>query len=95
MAKATLKEYPTDPTALKGVKDYISQLVDSMLKIDSEKELQKNLFESAGEKYGVDKTWLKRQADLQYDDLYKEGKKAEAIKQQAEDLEAYEAIYNS
>lgn len=89
-----IKEYPSNPTHVQGVKNNINELVDAMLRIESEKELQKTIYETALEKYGVDKTWLKEQATLRYDTLYNESKKANAIKEKAEQLEIFETMFN-
>lgn len=96
MAKKDLNtEFPLDPQAKKKIIDAIEELVDSKIRVESEKDLQKSIFETTEEKYKMDKAFIKAQAELLYDARYDEGKKAEKFKQQEEQLSTFEAELSS
>lgn len=90
MAKKDLiNGFPSDPSAQKAIKNSVKEVVDSLLRIEAEKEQIKSVFEVAEEKYGVDKSFVKTQAELMYDYLYNEGKKKAKIEEAAEMVEVF------
>lgn len=87
-----LNEMPSDPVTQKAIKKNIQEYVDSMLLADAEKEQMKAILEVAEEKHGVTKAFIKTQAELLYDNLYKDSRKASKIEEQQNMLETFESF---
>lgn len=88
-----LNSLPLSIEGQKAVKSAIKELVDSAIRVDSEKELQKTIKETCSEKYQVSPKFVATQAALMYDLMYKEGKKKAAILEASEALDTYEGIF--
>lgn len=90
MAKNLSKEYPSDPTAKNFMKDEVVRLCDSLIRMDAENDLMKGIIEDMAEKHGIDKGFMKKQAQLLFDAQYNDGKKAQKIKEAEEELATFE-----
>ncbi len=73
-AKVLRTDLPSDPKQRERVKSAINEMVDSMLKMSSEKEYLKDTVDVLKQDLELDPKYLKKLAKLRYDEQYGEGK---------------------
>jgi hypothetical protein len=86
------KELPTTSEDRKAVVAEIDKIVDAMLEMQSLKDVIKDAKTYCQDKFEVDGGYVAALAQLKFDKLYEEGKKAEKIAEQAEMLEIVESL---
>lgn len=72
--KELRNDLPSDPTQRKRVKDAVNEMVDSMLKQQSEKEYIKSTIEVLKQDLELDPKYIRKLAKLRFDSQYGEGK---------------------
>lgn len=95
MSKKDLIEcMPESPEARKAVQKAVSEIVDSMVRLQGEKELIGAVKEVCEEKYSVSGKYVEAQARFYYDKLYNESKAAQKAKATYEILEEFEQYFD-
>lgn len=90
MAKKDLmKDMPQGVEERKAIQNNINEIVDSLLRIQGEKEQIAAIKEVAESKYGVDGKWVESLAKFRYDELYGESKKIQKAMETSEQLDQY------
>lgn len=86
------KELPSSPEERKAVLTEVDKIVDALLEIQSLQDLIKDSKTYCQDKYEVCGGYVKSLADIKYDILYNERKKADKIAEQAELVEFVEGF---
>ena len=81
---------PSDPAIRKQIQDAIDEASNSFLRVEGEKDFQKNLFTELSEKTELPKGYLKQLANLYHQQNYAT---FQADKDNVSDL--YETIFNT
>lgn len=90
MSKKDLIEcMPDSKDAQKAIVNSVKEIVDSMIRVQSEKELIGSIKETTEEKYSVSGKYVEGLAKLLYDKLYNESKAIQKIRADGERLEEF------
>lgn len=86
------KELPSSPEDRKAILNEVDKIVDALLEIQSLQDVIKDAKSYCQDRYAVDGGYVKSLADIKYDILYNERKKADKIAEQAELVEFVEGL---
>lgn len=90
MSKKELIEcMPESKDAQKAIVSAVNEIVDSMIRVQSEKELIGTIKETTEEKYSVSGKYVESLAKLRYDKLYNDSKAIKKILTDNERLEEF------
>ncbi|UNY40443.1 hypothetical protein KLEP7_gp153 [Pseudaeromonas phage vB_PpeM_ KLEP7] len=81
-----IEELPNDPIERERLKDVINSLVESMLRVQDEKDSQKTALDIERNDYSYNPKLLKFYAKMEYDIRYKAEKARKLLEDQADKL---------
>ena len=79
---------PSSPEDLKALKGFVTEMANSLTRMDSEREFQKDAVDEAAETYNLPKTMLKRMAVQYHKNTF------DKVVSESEDFqELYESVF--